>query len=371
MKKLLTFRNDWAGLGPKGSDLIGGVGYYRITKPAQYLRRTFDVMEFGDVFTLQEKLKKVGKDWAFDDIVPNLIKDADITLMKPVSHPGGLAWFAGASDYYNKPLILDMDDDYMSVDDLHPKREYFNENMLAQIVHKQLFKDVTAIIVSTEPLAQVYREFNPNVHVIENYNDVNDWKFEKAQRIDGRIVIGWAGSQTHEADFQVLEPVVRELWKKYGDKIIFYVCGGLPPKLVEKLPSGSVSVFSGTRTMRDYHQRLASWGFDIGVAPLKESKFNEGKSHGKWMEYAMYKIPTVASNVGPYRREISHGLDGFLCETTEDWVKAISHLVDSEYERGRVGGEAYNQVKHKWQWKDHIDKWTEVLNNYIGKGFAK
>lgn len=371
MKRILAFRNDWNGLGPKGSDLIGGVGYYRIQKPMQFLRRKYDVLEFGDFTALQSKLKAVGKDWVLDDIVPNLIKDSDLVFMKNISHPTALAQFAGAADFYKKPLILDMDDDYLNVDDLNPKRKYFNEDMLAQIVHKDLFRSATAITVSTEPLAEIYKEFNPNIHVLKNYNDIKDWKFEKAQRIDGRIVIGWTGSQTHEADFAVIKPVIEQIWKKYGKKVIFAICGGLEPKIADGLPKESYAVFSGTRTMRDFHQRLASWGFDIGIAPLKESKFNDGKAHGKWMEYAMYKIPMVASNFGPYKREVKHGIDGLLCETTDDWVKALSHLIDSEYERKRIGQSAYDEVSTNWQWKNHWEEWHEVFKKYIDKGFAK
>jgi glycosyltransferase involved in cell wall biosynthesis len=371
MKKILAFRNDWNGLGPKGTDLIGGVGYYRIQKPMQFLRKEYDVLEFGDFLTLQKNLKAVGKDWEIDDVVPNLIKDADLIVMKNISHPVALAQFVGAADYYKKPLILDMDDDYLSVDDLNPKRKYFNENEMAQIVHKELFRSATAIIVSTEPLKKVYKEFNPNVHVIENYNDVTDWKYEKVKRPDNKIVIGWAGSQTHEADFHVIEPVIKQIWEKYGDRVVFAICGGLPPKLTDTLPKGSYAVFSGTRTMRDYHQRLALWGFDIGMAPLKKSKFNDGKSHGKWMEYAMYRIPTVATNFGPYKRVIEHGLTGLLCDTTEEWVAALSHLIDSSFERYRIGHEAYQEVWEKWQWKDNYTKWIEIFDKYIDHGFAK
>lgn len=337
----------------------------------EFLRKKYQVFEFGDLLTAQKKLKKAGNDWALDEMVINLIKDCDLLFMKNISHPAGLAHFAGAADYFKKPLILDMDDDYTNVDDLNPKRKYFHETQDAQIVHKMLFKDATAIVVATEPLAEVYRQFNPNVHVIPNYNDVSDWKYERFKRPDGRIVIGWAGSQTHEADFQVIEPVIQALWEKYGEKIIFAICGGLPPKLTDRLPKGSTAVFSGTRTMRDYPQRLASWGFDIGLAPLKPTVFNEGKGHGKWMEYAMFKIPLVASAVGPYKRVVESGVTGFLAETTDEWVALISRLIDDSALRQKIGQAAYTEVATKWQWKDHSHKWEEVFNKYLDHGFAK
>lgn len=349
--------------------MIGGVGYYRIQKPMQFLRRKYDVFEFGDLISTHKKLQMVGKNWSGDEMVPNLIRDCDLVFMKNISHPGGLAWFAGAAQYYNKPLLVDMDDNYFAVDDLNPKRKYFHETADATIVHKELFKSATAIIVSTEPLVDVYKEYNRNVHVLHNYNDIEDWQFEKAHRTDGRLVIGWAGSQTHEADFAVIKPVIEQVWEKYGERVVFAICGGLPNKLIEQLPKGSTIVFSGTRTMRDYHQRLANWGFDIGLAPLKESAFNDGKGHGKWMEYAMYKIPIVASNFGPYKRVIEHGRTGLLAGSVEEWVGHIALLIENPSLGQQIGQAAYEEVKQKWQWKDNWQKWDKVFQTYVDKGF--
>lgn len=369
MKKILSFRNDWNGLGPKGTDLVGGVGYYRIQKPLSFLLGKYSIFDLGDISVAQKNLKEAGREWELDDVVPNLIKDCDLVFMKNVSNPGGFAWFAGAADFYNKPLIVDMDDNYLAVDDLNPKRKYFHETALANITHQELFKAATAMTVSTEPLVEAYKQFNKNIHVLHNYNDVSDWKYQKFKRPDGKLVIGWAGSQTHEADFHILEPVIEALWQKYGERIIFAICGGLPEKLTKRLPEGSYAVFSGTRTMRDYPERLASWGFDIGLAPLKKSAFNEGKAHGKWMEYAMYRIPTVASIVGPYRRVVEDGRTGLLVDSTEEWVEAISRLVDSPALRQQIGEAAYGEVIEKWQWKDHAHEWSSVFDTYIGRGF--
>lgn len=369
MKKILSFRNDWSGLGPPGSDLVGGVGYYRVQKPLSYLLGKYAIFDLGDITVAHKNLQSAGKEWDLDDVVPNLIRDCDLVFMKNISHPGGLAWFAGASMYYDKPLIVDMDDNYLAVDDLNPKRHYFNETALANITHKELFKAATAMTVSTEPLVSVYQEFCPNVHVLHNYNDVGDWKYKRFQRPDGKIVIGWAGSQTHEADFHVIEPVIHRIWAKYGERVVFAICGGLPPKLTKTLPNGSFACFSGTRTMRDYPERLASWGFDIGLAPLKPSVFNDGKAHGKWMEYAMYKIPLVATNFGPYKRVVEDGVTGLLCDTEDQWVENVSKLVDSAALRQQIGQAAYDVVAKDWQWRDHAWRWGDVFDRYIGGGF--
>lgn len=370
MKKILAFRNDWKGLG-KG-DQVGGVGYYRIIKPLAHLsigKPEWAVFDLGNPEVALKNLRKNGVEWDMDQLIPNLIQDCDVVFMKNISHPGGLAYFAGAAKYYDKPLIVDMDDNYLAVDDLNPNRKYFQDSDIAQLTHKELWRSATAMTVSTQPLVEAYSEYNKNIHVLENYCDVNDWNFKKVKT--DRIVIGWAGSQTHEADFAILEPVIRQVWEKYGKKIVFAICGGIPPKLTKNLPEGSFVVFSGTKTMKDYHKRLADWGFDIGLAPLVKNVFNDGKSHGKWLEYSMYRIPLVASNWGPYKRNVREGVTGFLADSTEDWVNRISQLVDSKETRERIGQTAYDVAVKDYQWRDHAWRWGEIFDRYIGGGYAQ
>ena len=58
---------------------------------------------------------------------------------------------------------------------------------------------------------------------------------------------------------------------------------------------------------------------DINLAPLEQSIFNEAKSENKWVEAALVKVPTVASNVGAFQRMIVSGETGILCDTEDEW----------------------------------------------------
>ena len=49
---------------------------------------------------------------------------------------------------------------------------------------------------------------------------------------------------------------------------------------------------------RELPARIAS--VDINLAPLRETVFNRAKSENKWIEAALVKVPTVASDVGGF-----------------------------------------------------------------------
>ena len=40
---------------------------------------------------------------------------------------------------------------------------------------------------------------------------------------------------------------------------------------------------------------------DINLAPLRNTLFNKAKSENKWVEAALVKVPTVASDVGAFK----------------------------------------------------------------------
>ena len=68
--------------------------------------------------------------------------------------------------------------------------------------------------------------------------------------------------------------------------------------------------------------------WDIGLAPLEESKFTSCKYFNKYIEYSSYGIAGVYSAVEPYTFGIKDGLNGILCDNTvESWVQALNLLI--------------------------------------------
>jgi glycosyltransferase involved in cell wall biosynthesis len=88
------------------------------------------------------------------------------------------------------------------------------------------------------------------------------------------------------------------------------------------------------------------------------------------MEYASYKIPTVASNVYPYYKDIQgtktieDGVTGYLCEPKE-WYEKLEKLVLDNNLRNRIGENAYYYVKDNWQPQHHIKKWKEAIDTLL------
>jgi glycosyltransferase involved in cell wall biosynthesis len=76
---------------------------------------------------------------------------------------------------------------------------------------------------------------------------------------------------------------------------------------------------------------------DIGIMPLKDDAWSEGKCGFKLIQYLSLGIPAVASPVGVNKVIIEEGVNGFLCSTKEEWKNALHKLITDISFRKQAG----------------------------------
>ena len=84
---------------------------------------------------------------------------------------------------------------------------------------------------------------------------------------------------------------------------------------------------------------------DVNLAPLESAlggggRFNEAKSAIKQLEAALVATPTVATPTQPFREAVTHGVNGLLAATHEQWVSALDDLLSDPALRSRLGARA-------------------------------
>ena len=211
------------------------------------------------------------------------------------------------------------------------------------------------VTCTTEPLAELLRRYNPNVHIIPNY--IPRWVTEWERPRREELTIGWGGSGTHGMDWEAEGPQIKRFLKRSG--MPFRLIGGtLTQAQVQlKLPVDQVSCAGWVDSPEEYWRTV---DYDIGVIPLKPHLFNQSKSHLKFLENAALGIPTVASDCGPYTNAIQHGKTGFLVKRDHEWGKYLRDLVNDEAMREEIGANAKEWAKTQIL-EDHLDEWAKVL----------
>ncbi|KEO74606.1 glycosyltransferase family 4 protein [Anditalea andensis] len=67
--------------------------------------------------------------------------------------------------------------------------------------------------------------------------------------------------------------------------------------------------------------------FDVGIMPLPDSDWEQGKCAYKLIQYMACGLPIVASPVGMNTDVVRHGINGFLAASEEDWIFYLSMLI--------------------------------------------
>lgn len=354
------------------NDLYGGIGYYRVIKPAQYLRKWFDI-------------EVVGSDiehWGTTDEKYGRFKDYDLIISKNFRTDLIASNTLAAAKHFGKKLIVDIDDDYLNIRTDNPAFKDFEHGKGPRESMNAYLSLADGMIVSTEPLKELYSKLNENIDVLPNCNDIQDWPNVRKMWDDGTIKIGFAGAAGHLADLNlILEPMAYIL-AKYP-KVIFEICGaiGNPEtamamtvtmnEFCKKNISAQVRVGGGTQAWEGYPELLNSFGWDIVICPLVKEPFNESKSHNRLMETAMIYAAAVASPVYPYIEEIKGvsvmkpGKTGLHAYNSEDWFKHLEFLIKNPTERKEMANNAYEHIKKYWQYKDWIINWKKVIEKYL------
>ena len=204
-----------------------------------------------------------------------------------------------------------------------------NPNKTGDIIGKS-----DLIFAGNDYLADYARQFNPNVVVVPTTIDTEEYQREPQPDSD-RVCVGWSGSVTTIIYFEEAVPALRLLKAKYGDRVYFKVIGDGDYRNEEL-------GIRGLPWKKDTEVHDLS-EIDIGIMPLPDDEWANGKCGLKGLQYMALEIATLMSPVGVNSTIIEDGVNGFLASKPQEWVEKISRLIDNPSLR-RVMGRAGRQT---------------------------
>jgi glycosyltransferase involved in cell wall biosynthesis len=194
------------------------------------------------------------------------------------------------------------------------------------------------------------------IAILPNLIDFDLWKPQKPNDT-GKLRILWAGGSSHYRDFSQAESALLQLQEEYDFTLV--IAGQLFRGKTNKIKDLEVIPWHGD--IRTYPMHMRDVKADIGLIPLEGSEFDKGKSALKWLEYSALGIPSVASDVTPYKQVIKHGKTGLLAKNTHDsWYNNLKELIDSKELRQTLADKAVKRVKDKYS----TDRSIEWYNAY-------
>jgi len=272
-----------------------------------------------------------------------LLEKADLIVLQRFFPRNGTMPFIEQMLASGKPVIYEADDYLLDVPVGHPLKARADET---SVLLRQLLPRMSAITVSSELLRERYQQFNPETYLVPNLLDRAMWNVPSSAPTADRVVIGFCGTDTHGSDLSRIEPALRRIAAKYGDKVHFRFMGYAPASAAT-LPGFSFQPFQ--YDYLDYARALANSGFDIAIVPLQDTPFNRCKSNIKWLEYSACGIAGVFADLPPYNATVEHGKTGLLVgQDPEKWFRALEFLVDHPDIRTRIARAAKAEVLERF-----------------------
>lgn len=267
--------------------------------------------------------------------------------------------------------------------------QFINSPDFADTVRSSMYKETMkrirdtlectqGVLSSTDYLASRIHQLNKPVWVHRNAFSLEMLEISREVQSQAAIqhdsdvtVIGYAsGTPTHNRDFEMIRPALKQIMQRYP-QVELRIIGPLDPG------DGWGEAADRISRLKLVPWRRLPWllhDFDINLAPLMmDNPFSQSKSEIKYMEAAMVGIPTIASPTDAFRYAIRSGENGFLANTQQEWVDALSSLVEDPKLRKTMGSTALETVMVEYHPETRamelVDRLEDIAQSLQAKPF--
>ena len=226
-------------------------------------------------------------------------------------------------------------------------------------------------ITTTKTLAKELKYYVPNVFINHNVASEEMWKLSQNALIEkdiknknNHIIIGYfSGSITHNPDIEMISPSLKKILNEFKN-VQLLLFGEISVKNIFKEYSSQI-IYKKFNDWKNLPKVMSN--IDINLAPIVNNIFNAAKSENKWVEAALVKVPTIASNFGAFKDIIKHNETGLLCSNQNEWYSSLKILVQNQNLRKVLGENAYSVCKTEYNTVYTGKKFADYLNSIANK----
>jgi SAM-dependent methyltransferase len=224
---------------------------------------------------------------------------------------------------------------YLVVTEFDDHPDFFR---MMQFGGEMSFRGVHAIQTSTPALAEVLREYNPEIAVFPNAVASLPAPCNFA---DPHRITCFFGALNREPDWQPLMPAINAVAAEVGARLNFQVVHD--QRFFQALASPH-KTFTPTCDYDTYLRLLSHC--EISLMPLSDTPFNRAKSDLKFIEAGSRRVAPVASSV-VYGDSVEHNHTGLLFRDARELRDQLLRLVQEPEWACNLGNAAWEYVRHE------------------------
>lgn len=197
-------------------------------------------------------------------------------------------------------------------------------------------------------LSKVY--YIPTVIDLQKY-------IQKVWKNHEEFFVGWIGSPSTSQNILMLNKPLQKFCKKYNVSVRLI---GFDKNFASELAFPHEIIPWVFNKEPDEIQK-----FSVGIMPLVDSPFNRGKCGFKLIQYHGCALPVIASPVGINNNIITHGANGFLAKTGDDWYKYLEILYGNRSLCQSMGAQGRKIVEDEYSLEKTKAKYYNLINSFV------
>lgn len=393
-----------------------GVGKYRINDPYNFIKTNY-INDF-DVDILYEI-----------PMSDNFFKNYDVVVFHSFIHKTTHIDNINRIKWLQKQgikVIMDTDD-YWSVDQRHPMYQQIMKNEINK-KKIELIQIVDYVTTTTPFYAKSIKDKLrvKNVFIFPNAINPDEDQFKPTPIKSNKLRFGWLGGSSHLYDIELMKDGIDRILSSYKDNVQFVLCGfdtrGFvyemdrktgktiqrpikPEETVwctyEKIFTKNYSIIDENYKnflfefkdgdfpihdkpyIRRWTRDIKTYGynynyFDVSLAPLVNTTFNNNKSELKIIESGFHKKTVIASDVIPYNTILTNAFEqgNFIekgnsllvspSKNHKQWDQHMKKLINNPNLVEDLGNKLYETVKDKYSLpnvcKDRVEFLKSIIN---------
>jgi len=212
------------------------------------------------------------------------------------------------------------------------------------------------VMVNSGPIREYAERFNKNVRQVPSVVDIDKFVYDARDQLRRPVCTGWSGSPTTLKNVKMIEGALSRISDSQICDILLIGSGEFGLSGVRH----EAKKWSGETEVEDLRR------IQIGLVPLPaDNPWNPYKFIMKTAQYMSLGIVPVATPMASNTEVIRPGENGFLAETENEWVEAITTLVNDQELRTAMSRQAAKDAAEKYSLQANAGKIVEAFKSAI------
>ncbi len=207
------------------------------------------------------------------------------------------------------------------------------------------------VTVGNSFLGNYAKQQNQQVVFLPTTIDLDYHKNQTTKKTNPIPVIGWTGTHSTVQYLKAVIPVLEKLASEISFEFILISNQDAD----FEIPNKRFIKWQKETEIEDLSK------IDIGIMPLEDNDWSNGKCGFKAIQYMSIGLPSVVSPVGVNKDLIENGISGYLARTDDEWFVTLKSLCENPTLRNEIGEKGKETIVKKYSKQANLETYRSLF----------